>query len=61
MYRVHPTVKNRTLLAFEITGLDAIPDFLFQILLIQPVPGPWPPYSYVIFAVEDPGKRLLGA
>ena len=58
---VDPTVKNQTLLAFEITRLDAVPDFLFQILLIQPVPGPWPPYSYVIFAVEHPSYRLLGA
>jgi hypothetical protein len=31
--------------SFEITRLDAVPDFLFQILLIQHVPGPWlPPY-----------------
>ncbi len=52
--RRDPSTKNQIALAFEITGLKGVPDVLLQILLIQPVPGPWPPYSYVIFASEAP-------
>jgi hypothetical protein len=49
----HPTAENQIHLVFETSGLHNIPDLLIQILLIDPVPGPWPPQSIILFGFKD--------
>jgi hypothetical protein len=45
----HPTAGNQIHLVFEAKCLHNIPDLIIQILLIEPVPGPWPPTTYILF------------
>ncbi|HEX2472899.1 MAG TPA: hypothetical protein VHJ59_09120 [Nitrososphaera sp.] len=48
----HPTAENQIHLVFETSGLHNIPDLLIRILLIDPVPGPWPPQSITLFGFK---------
>jgi hypothetical protein len=45
----HPTAENQIHLVFEANRLHNIPDLIIQILLIEPVPVPWPPNTYILF------------
>lgn len=53
VYMRKEALANQMLLVFEVTGLDGVPDLLFQVLLTQPVSGQWPPYSYILFATPE--------
>jgi hypothetical protein len=48
----HPTAENQIHLFLEISGLHNIPDLLIQILLIGPVPGPWPLQTIILFGLK---------